>query len=75
MLITTLVVSVMVCFMTELGAVRLEWCSGCKIKHNLGLLYVMREIVIKLTPSDTGTSLLWGFCNNVRHLYVVTFGE
>ena len=39
------------------------------------LLYVMREIVVKLNLSDTGTSMLWCFCKNVRHLYVVTFGE
>ena len=39
------------------------------------LMCVMRETVIKVTQSDTGTSLLWGICNNVRLVYVGTFGE
>ena len=43
--------------------------------YNLGLLNVMRETEIKLTQSDTGISMLLRFCNNVRHVYVVTFGE
>ena len=35
------------------------------------VMCVMRETVIKVTQSDTGTSLLWGFCNNVRLVYAV----
>ena len=39
------------------------------------LICVMRETVIKVNQSDTGTSLLRGICNNVRLVYVGTFGE
>jgi len=37
MLITTLVVSVLVCCRLGLGVVRLEWCPGCRLKHDFSL--------------------------------------
>ena len=53
-LITTLVVSSLVCLCWRLGAVRLEWCPGCRLKHESCLS--TRLLVTKFSPVSCSLS-------------------